>query len=76
MIVPNTSKLFYSIGVTRSDEVVEVSYIFTPLGFLVDPIIYMFNTRSVKIFLRRMVSRNFVYSAENSESASRKTSSF
>ena len=76
MIVPNTSKLFYSIGVTRSDEVLEVSYIFTPLGFLVDPIIYMFNTRSVKIFLRRMVSKNSVYSAENSESASRKTSSF
>ena len=76
MIVPNTSKLFYSIGVTRSDEVIEVSFIFIPLGFLVDPIIYMFNTRSIKIFLRGMVSKNSVYSAENSESTTRKTSSF
>ena len=76
MIVPNTSKLFYSIGVTRSDEVIEVSYIFIPLGFLVDPIIYMFNTRSVKIFLRKMVSKNTVYSAENSESTTRRISSF
>ena len=29
MIVPNTSKLFYSIGVTRSDEVLEVLYIYS-----------------------------------------------
>ena len=76
MIVPNTFKLFYSVRVTSLDEVVEVSYIFIPLGFLVDPIIYIFNTRSVKIFLRKMVSKNTVYSVENSESATRRVSSF
>ena len=57
-VFPNILKLCYSLKVLASDFVVEIAYIMIPVGFIVDPVIYIFNLKVVRSKFRSILRRN------------------
>ena len=56
MILPNIIKLMYSLGLL-SIGITNVAYLFIPVGFIADPMIYIFHIRTVKENLWRLTRR-------------------
>ena len=57
-VFPNILKLCYSLKVFASDFIVEIAYIMIPVGFIVDPVIYIFNLKVVRLKFRSKFRRN------------------
>ena len=56
MVVPNTIALFAFLDILPPNHG-EIVYIFYPIGFVVDAIIYIFHLRSLRSAFKRMISR-------------------
>ena len=56
-IGPNIIKLCFFIGIIKTDDEVHIAYLFIPIGFIADPLIYILNIKSVRRRLQRIIRR-------------------
>ena len=75
MIIPNFIKLCNSLGIIESREIFRIAYILIPIGFLADPVIYIFNTGASIRYIKRYRSRKNINSLENTTSLHKTSSS-
>ena len=59
MVTPKTIKIFVDIGLT-SEFTYEITFMFLPIGFITDAIIYIFNVNGVRQVFKNMIWRRNV----------------
>ena len=56
MVVPNTLRLCESLDFLEHDVAYKISFFLIPVGFMIDPIIYIFSLKAVRLAVRRVVT--------------------
>ena len=66
MIVPNTLRSFAALKLLDGDVSYKISYFLIPIGFIADPIIYIFSLKAIRMtFARILRFNNSVHTTES-----------
>ena len=67
MVIPNFGKLCFSLKIIAVPKLIPIAYFLTPVGYLVDPVIYVFSARKFRLYVTHLISRQFACIAHENQ---------
>ena len=67
IVIPNLGKLCFSLKIIAVPKLVQIAYFLTPVGYLVDPVIYAFNARKFRLHVTHLISPQFACIADENQ---------